>query len=602
MKQSVEREIRVELIPAPSIFVTGHGKSVSPMGLGKVMLFLVFLQGASITRADMARLLWPGEGEDVAANRLRVSLNRVKALVGNALIANRRIVRLAGIGVTVDLWDYETSLIEALDEVDPEHQMVMLSALEGAIRSAHWRSFTELDPAGSLKRWDETCRKSLRRMAEIATKNRDWDSVDLVWQLMRDRGDLDVLLSERYLDAHHARGSLADALQAVRGAAAALGIEPEGEPLRALRTYGQTLQASGAPSTGLQTSHAQLLGSALLSQVGQHAEALAHLLVTEEVRLQMQSAPAEQVQILDEVQACLPNDHAAWAELEYTRLNAYHTLYNANKVIEISESLLKRELPPNRAAGAWGYYSFSLFIHRRWDEAMHACREALRYSELEDADNLRESFLLMEGAYLWHLGEVEEARRIYDSFLERYADTTDLVLGVTHAITHGNYAIIELVFGEISEARRRIDLAYAERKRFNLTRHMPVILSVMGVVYGRTGEVARGIEFAIESLKLTYGRGSTREGQLNMEWACGLLVLGGLRAEARAVMDWVNAWRIQTKHTRSVCEEKFYGSLELQEFDSAPPMLTEGADYRQVMGFLIKCLRRVQKNIAPLGE
>ncbi len=587
-------EIRIELLNEPTILVAGQKSTIHSKGLGRALIFLVLLRGASVSRAEMARLIWPGEVPEVASNRLRVSLTRIKSLLGGAVIANRQSIRLAGVSASVDLWEHEASLLEALDEVEPEHQAELILAQEAAVRAVGWREFAEMDLTGAMKGWDEVCRKALRRVAIVAAGGQDWPAVDLVWQIMRDRGDFDVQVGERFLDAHHARGSLPGALHTVKSAAVAAGIELESEPLRALRKYGQSLHTSEAPETGLQASHAQLLGSALLSRLECHAEALAPLLVTEEVRLQMQSAPVEQIQILDEMQAHLAEDHLAWSELEYARLNAYHTLYNADKVIEISESLLRRDLPASRAAGAWGYYSFSLFIQRRWEDAMHACHEAVRYAELEDSASLRETFLLMEGAYLWHQGKVDEARRIYDSFLERYAGTDDLVLGVTFAVTQGNYGIIELVFGDIEEARRRIDLAYAARKRFNLTRHMPVILSVMGIVYGRTGEVSRGVDFAIEGLKLTYARGSSREAQLNMEWASGLLVLGGLRAEAYAVLRWVDSWRRETQHTRSVCEERFCAMLGLGEFDADPPQLDPGAEYRQVMGFLIKCLRRVQ--------
>jgi hypothetical protein len=63
-------------------------------------------------------------------------------------------------------------------------------------------------------------------------------------------------------------------------------------------------------------------------------------------------------------------------------------------------------------------------------------------------------------------------------------------------------------------------------------------------------------------------------------------------------MGWINLWRIRTLHSRSVSELRYYDSLGLDEFQGGELQISEDEEYRVVMGFLIKLLRRVQENCA----
>ena len=185
------------------------------------------------------------------------------------------------------------------------------------------------------------------------------------------------------------------------------------------------------------------------------------------------------------------------------------------------------------------HHSFAMFQKRSWDIAFSSIRQAQGFARQCVEAGPLDICHLTEAAYLWHLGEETEARKIYDEYIDRYRNSEDFLDRINEIITRLNYAIIELVFGDIDKARRHVDSVYGERTRFNLSRLMPMLLSLMGVIYGRTNEIQRGIEFTVESLKQTYSRGSSREGQINMEWACGLLVVGGMRLEAWQVLEWV---------------------------------------------------------------
>ncbi|MBA4294081.1 hypothetical protein C0431_14055 [bacterium] len=591
-------EISVQILSDPAVLVTGQTKPVSVRSLGRVVIFLVFLRGASISREEMARLLWPGEPDEVVANRLRVSLNRVKNLIGRALESDRLSVRLSGISSSVDVWEEEKRLRVALDEVDLDYQLEVLMASADAIGSKDWREFADLDTEGTLARWDEVCRQSLRRITATAVKNSDWNSIDFAWNLMRSRRDFDREICERFLDAHDALRSLDEGFRLLRQAASDLDVDLEGELFKSLGGYWKKLKEVGQGDRGFQVTHSQLLGGALLSALSSSAPMLVDLVVKPEIQFYMQSSPSEYLQILEVVQGHLEIGSISWVAIEVARVSAYSSLYDSKKVIEISQSLFSFELTDNQAANAWMIYSFSLFHHRRWDEALAAVRSGQVVAQRIESNERYEMLRTTEAAFLWHLGQVAEAKHIYNQFLEKSANESSFLYGTNRAITQLNYGVVELIFGDIREARSYVDAAYAARKNFNFERTMPNLLSFMGVVYGRCGEVNRGVDFAIEGLKLTYWRGSSREAHLNMEWACGLLVLGGFRAEAWNVMGWINLWRIRTLHSRSVSELRYYDSLGLHEFQGGELQIREDEEYRVVMGFLIKLLRRVQENCA----
>ncbi|ARU39780.1 hypothetical protein CCB80_00915 [Armatimonadetes bacterium Uphvl-Ar1] len=144
-------EISVQILGDPAVLVTGQTKPVSVKSLGRVVIFLALLRGASVDRNDMAAALWPGELPDVSANRLRVSLNRVRGLLGHHLDTDRERVRLSGISVVVDVWEADDRLREILDEVDHKHQLAMLAGVKAELESRGWRQFLGLDRGGRLR-------------------------------------------------------------------------------------------------------------------------------------------------------------------------------------------------------------------------------------------------------------------------------------------------------------------------------------------------------------------------------------------------------------------------------------------------------------------
>lgn len=194
-----------------SVQITEQGSPLSMRGLGRILLHLALLQGASTPRPAMARLLWPGDEDEVAANRLRVSLNRVKALVGDKLVADRTAVRLTGVSVSLDLEQREAQLREVLDDVDSEEQFRQLLSFAPEIRYVGWREYVPLDASGILRQWDSTCRMAVERLMALARSRRDGDAQNLAWNLMRERGDFEPSLCEQFLDASAERGEIDEA-------------------------------------------------------------------------------------------------------------------------------------------------------------------------------------------------------------------------------------------------------------------------------------------------------------------------------------------------------------------------------------------------------
>lgn len=586
--------IKVRLNKIPSIWVGKDNQPINIKGLGRVLLYLVLLRGESANRSAMTRTLWPGEQPDVASNRLRVSLSRIKALLGSALSADRATVRLSGFELEIDLVTNLTQLQEVFDEVDAEEQFQLLKGWTEEVRQTSWRDYKDLDSCGVISDWEQAGRTAAGRLMDHAVQAKDWETVDFVWDIMRERGEFDPQICEHLLDAFSARGSIEEGMRKIRSTAAEVGIQDSDALIQTLKKYSRSLKESSKKQSTFQTAHFSLLGGALLDQIELHAEGLGALLAMPEVQLHMQSVPSVYLQILEATIAHLQPQSPTWTEVQAARLSVYGSLYDHEGVFEVCRALFACDLSPIRASMTQMHYSFSLFQLRQWDEAISSIHLAQRLAKEAGEEARFEVCLLTEAAYLWHLGRVEEARRIYDDYLTKYSNSKEITIRVNALICRLNYAVIELVFGDIKKAKSHIDYVYGERTRINLSRVMPNLLCLMSVIYAKTGEVDQGVVYAIDGLKLAFSRSSYREGQLNMEWACGVLVVGGLEAEAWQVMNWVNEWRKETRHTRSVCEERFAESLNLQIFEGSKPMFIGFDSYREVMRFLIKCLRKVQ--------
>ncbi|MCG9893929.1 MAG: hypothetical protein MH204_00455, partial [Fimbriimonadaceae bacterium] len=562
--------IRVELVQDSRVRVFVDGQATSSKGLARAVCFLAFLRGKTASRAAMAEALWPGEAPEVAAGRLRVTFTRLRSLLGPSLLTDRQTVRLAGAQCQMDLWEEEERIREALDEVDESHQLQKLKALGNPLRSDAWRDWDELDLEGSTRSWDEICRLALSRLADLAVKARDWKTVDSAWAWTLERGSLQEDIARRLLESHHARGTLSEGLKILRRIHLSDPTMLDADALAALRQHARHLQADDRMEGRFGPAHAQALGRAILDRVDRCAKPLSALLLVPDVQLALQASPALYLEILSATAESLEPDSAEWVGVQMARLSALASVYDDGQVIEVSRRLLASDLTPSQAASTWMYYSFSLFQLRQWEEALSAVKKAAQIA-LDAGETIRhEVCRLTEAAYLWHLGLVAEARAIYDRFLELYGESTDPSIVFNRAACLANYAIIEMVYGHPEAARQRVEEAYAERTRVNLSRIIPFLQPLRGVIFARTGDRQAGAGLAIEGLKLTHARGSSREVQLSMEWACGVLAVAGQKPEALAVMNWVNDWRRRTLHTRSNCEERYFESLGLEELADNP--------------------------------
>lgn len=577
-----------------SVQITEQGSPLSMRGLGRILLHLALLQGASTPRAVMARLLWPGDEDEVAANRLRVSLNRVKALVGERLVADRTAVRLTGVSVSLDLEPREAQLREVLDDVDSEEQFRQLLGFAPEIRYVGWREYVPLDASGLLRQWDATCRTAVERLMALARSHQDGDALNLAWNLMCERGDFEPSLCERFLDASAERGEIDEAWRQIRTAARAHGLDESGRVLTDLKKHMAGLKPAKLGTASLQSGHFHLLGAALLNEIDHHAEELGHLLSRSEVQINMQAAPGLYLEVLDAVGSHLEPGSPAWIEIQSSRVSVYNSLYDNEKVAEVCQTLFPFEMSPNRAGLIYMSYAFSLFQVRKWEEALAAIRRGQEIAKA-GGDVSRYAITRMnEGTFLKHLGRVDEARAIYDDYLAQFADSENANDQFNVAVCRANYAYLEVVFGDLAAAAEKAESAYAVRSHVNLTRLLPNLFSMMSVIYARQGDLARATDFAIEGLKLTYARNSSREGQMNLEWSSGVLVEAGLKEEAWPIMHWTNAWRQQTKHTQSPCELRYAESLGLSDLEVARPKFSPDAEYRDVMRFAIRGLRQVQ--------
>lgn len=546
----------------------------------------------------MAQLLWPGESEEAAANLLRISFSRLKKAFGESLIADRTHVRLVGVPLHFDLEVKLAQLQDVLDEVDSTHQLHQLISMAEDLRYVGWRAFLPLDASGVLREWEHAGRTAIGRLMELAATMSAPDEVELAWQLMTDRGEFDAAVCERFLDACAAQQSLDEGYRRIRKAAAAKGVPDSSPALQSLRKYAQTLRDASAEPVAFDSSHSQLLGHALLHQMERHAESLGALVALPEVQFHMHALPSVYVRILDGIVDHLEVGSPTWIEIQAARLSTYASLYDHERVFQICRGLFPHPMPPARAAAVWMHYSFALFQVRQWDEAISSIQQAHQLAEQAQEHNRAAVCRITEGAYLWHLGRVDEARQLYDEYLAQHGDSDDFSIGVNGVICHANYAIIELVYGDLTAAKEHIERAYEDRRRFNISRLLPMIFALKGVIAARLGEIDQAVEFAVEGLKLTYARDSSREGQLNLEWACGVLAAGGQKEEAWPIMHWTNEWRKRTKHTRSVCEERYAESLGLGDVAHAKPRFPADAEYREVMRHLIRELRQLQDAFA----
>jgi hypothetical protein len=165
----------------------------------------------------------------------------------------------------------------------------------------------------------------------------------------------------------------------------------------------------------------------------------------------------------------------------------------------------------------------------------------------------------------------------------------------------GNSSFVPLMQGDFAAARPSMEEAHAMCTKFGITAMDAVGLPCLGMLRIYEGELEGSVDLIHRGMREAYRSNAYRFQQIALEYAAGALILLGEGPVAKAVLDWVDVWRNETKHDRCPAEVMLCNGL-ISRIPSGSEVFNfpADADARKIAHFVIQRLRAVeQKNAKP---
>ncbi len=203
----------------------------------RTMLELLALMGP-MRRERLADMMWPDLDQDTAAANLRVTLSRLRALIGAEAVAadSQRVALDPARGVRIDLWDFERDVAAAGNALQAGDIDAHVAALERACGRWIGEPLADVDAIDGVTAEVEAVRRQLAatalRLASLQLDRRRYDEAARWAARVRAAAPYDERAHRVLIAAHLGRGdqtAACEAAEATLAALAELDVDPEAD-------------------------------------------------------------------------------------------------------------------------------------------------------------------------------------------------------------------------------------------------------------------------------------------------------------------------------------------------------------------------------------
>lgn len=570
------------------------GKEVK-LGAGASLLgYLAKNEGEWVDRRRCALDLYPDEEYEVAGNRLRVALVRLKKLLGDALVADRDQLRLNLDLVEVDVIAVQQALKEISDEIDQKDELERLAGLLPKFRETIVLEGSGLWLLAWQDEWRALCLARLIRLYDLSAEGSQWG---LAAESMRAALAQDQTLLanwQRYLRALNESEKLDQGLREI-GLAKEAG-ELSSEDALELRDFCNSVAVPGPDVSNRWTEEEFIaLGRMLARGIEDSPEDAATFIVSPGSDGEFNRDRMAYLKFYLELAASEKLSPTREVEVRIRVLEAIHGKENDWKtVIEQSSILLEMELVPKLRSRILFVRSFALFQKRDFDGALSAILEARSISE-GSGDSLRAvNCQISEGSFRWHIGEYQKALELYAWGVSELSKVDMPLTRSNISVIWSNTTAVHVILGNWDEAYDSVKNGFRALEIEPNENMLAMFYALVGLVYCQRGEWSKGVDYITDGLRRAYRRRASRDQQISMEWAIGALDFAEMKKDAIALLYWVEAWRKKTEHTRSIAEQKYADRIISGQRISANEKIDPQADVKKVMRYLISRLREAE--------
>jgi len=587
--------VRLEILDSTKLIEQESGRAYALGSGGHLLAYLALHSPDAVDRRRCALDLYPDDEYEVSGNRIRVAVARFKKLLGDALVASGTELRLEVSGLAVDFLETQQRLKSIGDLVDIADELSELKLLTPMLGKRLLPEVHESWARTWQQDWRQICLIWLNRTATLAKESGDWrtsaEALNLIIQHERSEPET----WRAYLRSMHQLDELDRGLRELKSNSIAEHSALSKSDLNDLLNYGEELK-SGQLDVSNRWSDSQLmsLGRMLARAIEDAPGDAASFFMANGAVGEFYRDPSTYLPFLYELIA----DDTVSGEMEQDMrlriIDAEGLRYNWREVIKQTDHLLAQDMAPPRKGRVFFSRSFAFFQARDFESAVSMIQQSAEiYEQLGDSVKAQNS-RAVEASYWWHLGEYEKALTMYAEARTALLAQDSPLSRSNIAISWANTATVNVVLGDWENAKRATLECIAAMGTEPNENMLAMFNTVAGLVYVVQDDEQRGIDLIADGLKRSYRRGSDREQQIGLEWAAGALSYLGYGAEAVAVLEWVDEWRIRTQHTRSIAEQQYVDRITQESGRARTAKLDPGEDPKRVISFAINLLRKAE--------
>lgn len=586
--------VRFEVLDANRLVNIETGKVTALGAGGHLLAYLMLHSPAGVDRRRCVLDLYPEDEYEVSGNRLRVAVARFRKQLGDVLVAEGTELRLDTREIEVDYQEVLSQLKEVSDLVDVQDELQALTELLPKLRLKLLPEVSDFWVRVWQQEWQAASTKWLSRLAILARDAGNWKLTGQALNAVLDHDISNVEAWRSYLKALHETGEIDRGIRELNVVGKSGEQELSSVDVAGLQSYANELK-SGEHDVTNRWSDSQLLSlGRLLARAIEDAPGdaadffMSHGAVGEFYRDPSTFLPFLYEIIADNKKLAIDKEQ----DIRLKIMDAAGLKYDWREVIRQTDHLLSQELDIVRRGRVLFGRSFAHFQARDFESALAAVLESVAiYSSMDDFPKTMNSRAL-EASFRWHLGEYEKALLMYKEVREVLAKQDSPLARANNAINWANSATVYAILGDWTQGAYAVDSCFAAMGAEPNENMLAMVNTVSGLIWVRNGEVEKGVDLIADGLKRGFRRGSAREQQIGLEWAAGALSYLGWHSESLGVLDWVNEWRINTEHSRSVAEAK-YAEMIIEECDHAKAVrLDPEEDPKKVISYTISLLRK----------
>lgn len=528
-------------------------------------------RGRSMSRVEVAEVVWPDVEPEKSTNRLRTALVHLRKTL--PIVADRTNVSLS---LTTDLAEaeklYRRSRIA--QNVDEERETLQkLLSIIGSDFLADWREPWTEEPR---LYWRERRIEVALRLASIGIGLEEYELAEGESLRALSIDDFNEEAWATYLRAMLELGRQASAVERFgvtrRKRLSELGFDFSKDLLQLAKRV-----STGAPKPERSRFGAEARD--LLSNTLERSdpELLLPILISDAFKKEALRKPFESWKLLHDV--IEQTEGVSEARLQAMRLS----ILLAGMVDQygiacdyaewILDNVPETSIQHRHTLNMLGFMNFEV---RDWDDAW---RHLTRYQELAERYGSPGEVSIAKSqiaALYWHQGDLDRALEEYRIQAEHLARDESIGGLYNFCSLRGNTGTVLTIKGRWAEAREVLSESYSMSVSNGFDYLRSCITAQLGVAMIMTGDKAMGRKMAATGLAHTYRSRYRRMHQISADYAAAALAASGYARQGLAVLDAYTDFRAEAHHARSVAEDRFADWIRSEFGGSAQSAKADG--------------------------